>query len=201
MYVGIVMATHDGGITWNQQQISVPDGYIPKTARWSLHHVFFLDQNTGWIVGDYGITFWTENGGQNWNFVGTKKVDFRYVRFLDRNFGWASYSYGYGGSWGIALTTNGGRSWKFLSENFVYGTWPAFGAFLNQQLGFAISLGLYETRDGGNSWKKLKQAVDGLEYLGLGKDGSLVALGLDQGKIVALVSRDRGLTWEVRRGR
>jgi hypothetical protein len=47
--------TNDGGTTWDQQ-----DSHTEQ----NLRNVQFLDENTGYVVGDGGTILVTNNGGQ-----------------------------------------------------------------------------------------------------------------------------------------
>jgi len=56
---GVIMVTNDGGENWQ-------DMYLP--CSW-LNDVIFTDDSTGWIVGDYGFIWYTEDSGQTWTQV------------------------------------------------------------------------------------------------------------------------------------
>lgn len=55
---GTVMATTDGGDTW-EQRTPVPNDFYPMG-------VDFLDVNTGWVGGLDGVIWHTTDGGQSW---------------------------------------------------------------------------------------------------------------------------------------
>jgi hypothetical protein len=43
-----------------------------------LNDVFFADDKNGWMAGEYGHTYWTDDGGETWNhghIAGTVKFD------------------------------------------------------------------------------------------------------------------------------
>lgn len=71
---GLVRTTSDGGETWES-----PGGF----NSW-LNDVVFTDDNTGWIVGDYGLIGYTEDGGETWEQVesGTN-ADLVRILFVD----------------------------------------------------------------------------------------------------------------------
>jgi len=61
---GIIYKTTDGGVTWEKE--NPPPGKISNSATdepADLNCVFFIDENYGWIVGDNGTIYYTENGG------------------------------------------------------------------------------------------------------------------------------------------
>jgi photosystem II stability/assembly factor-like uncharacterized protein len=99
--------------TINAQWVKVNSG----TLAW-LHSVYFVNQNTGWIVGSNGTFLQTDDGGATWK----AKVKFtqdtiRDVYFADEKRGWILAeksdlaSYGSSASY-VAETVNGGESWK-----------------------------------------------------------------------------------------
>ena len=56
---GYIYQTTDGGATWTEQ-------FTTKAALFSVH---FIDNQTGWVVGDRRSVFATSDGGQTWQFV------------------------------------------------------------------------------------------------------------------------------------
>jgi hypothetical protein len=88
---GTILNTVDGGINWNPQ---------PSGTMSDISSVYFLDQNTGWAVGNYYI-FYTTNGGTNWILQSSPSL--ASVYFTDQNTGWAV---GNGGT--IIKTIDGG---------------------------------------------------------------------------------------------
>ena len=71
---GVILVTNDGGENWQ-------DMYFP--CSW-LNDVVFIDDSTGWVVGDYGFIWYTDDGGQTWTQVesGTD-VDLNRIVFVD----------------------------------------------------------------------------------------------------------------------
>jgi photosystem II stability/assembly factor-like uncharacterized protein len=195
-YEGIVFATLDGGRTWRKQAVGLPKNDVAKGQKWGLNDVLFRDKDRGWIFGDAGLIFWTVDGGATWQLAAAADVDYQCATFLNEQFGWASYKYG-NGSWGVAVTSDGGRRWRQLTESFVFGGWPAYAAFVTPEHGFAISLKLYETSDGGETWKLRggSNTAEGYDYLGRARDGTMVTLSLNNGTIATLISIDDGATW------
>ncbi|MBU0509724.1 hypothetical protein KKH27_12930 [bacterium] len=55
-----------------------------------LYNAFFLDDNTGWIIGKAGTILHTTDGGQSWIPQSTaRSVDLRAIFFHDNLNGWA----------------------------------------------------------------------------------------------------------------
>ena len=97
----LILVTHDGGATWTRQTSGLPATGI------SLHGVWFVDREHGWVVGDYGSVFVTADGGDTWwsqSSPTTEKL--LAVRFSDLATGWAV-----GENGTIVATTRGGVPW------------------------------------------------------------------------------------------
>ena len=84
----------------------------------------FVDGKIGWAVGDHGVIWHTENGGQSWELV-PSPVDcpLRSICFLTDRVGWIA-----GGgttpytrlSFGVVLfTSDGGKSWQVMARDTV----------------------------------------------------------------------------------
>jgi photosystem II stability/assembly factor-like uncharacterized protein len=58
-YSKIILITSDGGVNWNEVSISAEEN------NYLLHSVFFVNEMTGWAVGDGGAILKTTNGGFN----------------------------------------------------------------------------------------------------------------------------------------
>jgi photosystem II stability/assembly factor-like uncharacterized protein len=196
-YVGAVLATQDGGMTWHRQRLDLPNRYFGEGQRWLLRDVFFLDQQTGWAVGDF-VILWTENGGRTWN---TAKQGREYlckrVRFLDGKFGWATMR----DANDILVSNDGGRHWKMLAGPAKFMGTPVEAVFITPEHGFATTSNsnLYETRDGGRSWKPRHTGVCGNKavyaYIDQAHDGTLIALCRENGSQKNAISADNGITW------
>ena len=99
---------------------------VPDLIYYSVH---FIDQNNGWIVGEYGNIRHTSDGGKTWDAqheslldaIGRKRWQgmrdvmnfgaFFRVRFLDATHG---YVVGAGGA--IAATDDGGKKWRWIAR-------------------------------------------------------------------------------------
>lgn len=96
----LYMWTTNGGADWNQD--AVLTGNAP-----GLRGVFFVDDNTGWVVGHSGCIYRTTNNGQTWESqTSGVTVDLNALYFFDENIGWVV---GDGGT--ILFTENGGADW------------------------------------------------------------------------------------------
>jgi len=74
IFQGAIMKTRDGGETWETE-------YLP--CSW-LRDVVFINDSTGWIVGDYGFIWHTADTGNTWQKIesGTD-ADLNSIVFVD----------------------------------------------------------------------------------------------------------------------
>lgn len=181
-YVGTILKTTDGGVTWTPQNAGVDA---------ALHGVWFVDANQGWAVGDRGTILHTADGGVTWT---PQPVDtdenFRAVTFIDAVTGWVTATtpsqvddfLGDTIDWQAAIyhTTDGGTTWTPQAI-------PAEVSILNRidfvdaQTGWTVGTrrvesntsrpdhfaAIYHTTDGGQTW---------VEQLGLNESITLTAV-------------------------
>jgi photosystem II stability/assembly factor-like uncharacterized protein len=63
-WAGTIWKSEDWGLTW-QEQVDGTENWGGTIAQ-ALRGVFFIDENTGWAVGAYGVILHTADGGRNW---------------------------------------------------------------------------------------------------------------------------------------
>jgi len=113
-----------------------------------LLNVFFVDDNTGWIVGSDGFITKTTNAGLDWvqQSSGTT-LTLTSVMSINQNTGWIS---GEGGL--ILKTTDGGQNWFELTS----GTFELLTDlhFFDLNIGWVVGDGgtILKTTNGGSSW-------------------------------------------------
>ncbi|MDP1772820.1 MAG: P-loop NTPase fold protein [Methylobacter sp.] len=137
---GIILATDNGGQSWQQQQSSVAT---------TLYAVQFTDLQHGWVAGSDGVILVTDNVGQSWrpqqSGVTTALAA---VQFADPQHGWAV------GENGVILATdNGGQSWQPQQS----GATILFKAvqFTDPQHGWVVGSDgiILATDNGGTTWQ------------------------------------------------
>lgn len=71
--------------------------------------VHFVDNQYGWVVGEYGVILHTNDGGQTWieQQHNLGEITFFSLDFKDKNHGWVT---GMGGR--MLMTTDGGNHWE-----------------------------------------------------------------------------------------
>lgn len=155
---GIMMRSTDGGVTWKQQQYSTA---AYRTT--PLTSIFFVDRDCGWFaVGANSTIFRTVDGGNTWasTRVDTSDIELRDVVFTDRQHGCAVGNIGTpvsssptkSGTGAIAMTWNGGSSWRITRVDSVESFSRVF--FVDSANGWAAAEAgtIYATVDGGLNW-------------------------------------------------
>ena len=115
---GVILNTMDGGIHWAHQESGLSKD--DTTVLWSVH---FVDRNTGWAVGSASQSspiLHTDDGGQTWDphtiQIGpfsALNLSLEAVHFVDAETGWIVGQQGL-----IMRTTDGGSTWRFVSNPF-----------------------------------------------------------------------------------
>ena len=123
------LKTTDGGESWTSGYIQPSLEGVGANATLALvdpifYDVQFIDENTGWIVGEFGKIYHTTDGGQNWaeqqnsllgqmGFTDALNLPtFFGISFSDANNGVVA---GLEGK--IATTTDGGQQWYFAGQD------------------------------------------------------------------------------------
>src|ERR1051326_997351 len=176
--------------------IAQSSGWLPQgsgTSQW-LHSVDFIDKNTGWTVGDFGIILKSTTGGASWRpqMSGTENplqgVDFIY----------ASTGIAVGGCIGCGLgiilkTTDGGSDW-----NVTYSGGDLFAVKLTSStIGWAVGDNglILKTTDAGDTWGQLDTGlVSTLASVSFINDSTGWIAGYFPGTI--LRTTDGGTSWE-----
>jgi len=178
---GVVYKTTDGGNTW--EKLEPPA--IPLVH--ALNAVYFIDENTGWLAGNYGHVIYTADGGTTWETrsLPAGSGDIKDIYFSDSQNGWVA-----GHNALAAYTEDGGQTWTQLDTNLFQPT-TAFDSladigFFNQNAGWMLgttagsggATRIYYTFDQGRTWEDVRGTASGLlsisffdTYLGIGGGG------------------------------
>ncbi len=118
-----------------------------------LRAVYFINDETGWVVGYSGAIHHTTDGGTTWTQQTSGTTNALYsVYFLDAKNGWAV-----GGNGTILSTSNAGIDWNQQSTGesntlrSIYFIDPNTGWIVGRNDDFSYSL-LYRTTNGGTEW-------------------------------------------------
>ena len=142
----IVLSVNAQNFTWTEQ--------ASGTTEW-LNDIHFVDNLTGWAVGNNGAIVATVDGGVTWatQTSGTTEK-LRSVFFLSDTLGWVA-----GGTLNLTLlkTIDGGASWVPVSHDIPFEETSLKGIqFFDADHGFTITAihNIYYTSNGGANWEK-----------------------------------------------
>jgi photosystem II stability/assembly factor-like uncharacterized protein len=163
-----VARTEDGGTTWTSYTLT-PEGLDELDENQLLafedpvlYDVQFFDENTGFVVGEFGKLFKTTDGGKSWvgkqaSLVGDEYFfefdlpTFFDVQFLNREVG---YAVGLEGR--IAKTTDGGETWAWQHHGVEDYDAPMYSASVlpNGTVWVVGSSGQVVTAPGGGEFQR-----------------------------------------------
>jgi len=124
---GTIFFTEDGGLSWNLAKLAGN----PKTK---LSSIFFVNQKTGYAVGEQGKIYCTNNGGKLWREQTSNVTEnLSDVFFVNTEEGFAV---GDGGT--ILYTATAGNVWNVEKTNTKH---KLEKVFLIDKKGFAVGFG------------------------------------------------------------
>lgn len=95
--------TVDGGLSWADIE-----AFEPAHEMYQLNEIHFEGFNTGWVCGDIGYIYKTEDGGITWTAqTSGTEVSLQGIAFVNENIG---YACGFDGT--ILGTNDGGGNWS-----------------------------------------------------------------------------------------
>ncbi len=115
----------------------------------NLYDIEFLNDKTGWAVGDAGVVIKTTNGGNTWVNIPNPSVQYGGLMWdihpVDSEVVYAVAGYDF-----IMKTSNGGNNWSVLSGRLVSGTAFKSVYFLNRDTGWFLGTNkVFRTFNGG----------------------------------------------------
>jgi photosystem II stability/assembly factor-like uncharacterized protein len=151
-WLAAILHTEDGGRNW-QKLRNATDLILSREDRSNgtevLTSVAFATPQSGWVVGEYGAIWHTEDSGRSWlKQVSPTAATLACVIVATPQLGWAT---GEGGT--ILHTEDGGATWKM--QNSGTSEYLRCVAFVTPQSGWAVgdSGTILHTEDGGVTWK------------------------------------------------
>ena len=120
--------TRDGGNTWEVETLTFLDEDISPDLLLAfedpvLYDVEYLDENNGYIVGEFGKIYHTGDGGESWVQQQKTVLDETVLDILDLptlfdvEFNGADNGIVVGLDGRIAVTSDGGADWNFVPNN------------------------------------------------------------------------------------
>lgn len=140
-----VKKTTDGGANWTTLTTGITE---------DINSIFFVDANTGYIVGTGGKIAKTTNTGTTWtNQTSGTTANLNAVHFPNPAIPTTGYIVGSGGV--ILKTTNGGTSWAHLTSGTANELKTVHFNTLTNGYAAGINGTLLKTTNGGTSWSLL----------------------------------------------
>jgi photosystem II stability/assembly factor-like uncharacterized protein len=140
-----IIKSTNGGLTW----FVIRNGTILS----QYQGLYFIDENTGSVVGRPGLIITTTNGGSSW----TQRIMYLPVQFGDSTLFDVFYvnsliGYACGNNGIVIKTTNGGENWIYLPTGTLNALFGEF--FINTNTGTIVgNVGrIMRTTDGGINW-------------------------------------------------
>ena len=187
---GIVLLSDTDGADFRQAK-SVP-------VRSTLTAVCFVDEKTGWAVGQWGVVLRTDDAGETWTVQRSDTTTDRplfSVYFKDRNRGWAV------GLWSLVLETkDGGKTWSNVQIPPPPGRKRADRnlekIFANRMgtLFIAAEQGLVLWSYDGEKWNYVNTGYKGSFWTGISLNNGTLLVGGLRGTIYR--SSDDGRSWK-----
>jgi photosystem II stability/assembly factor-like uncharacterized protein len=188
-HLGWLYITHNGGHTWQEQKLTLPNG-LASTDGLKLSAPRFFGEHDGILTGSIDqssqpsglCNFFTHDAGATWQNLPFLRID-NYTElvlnpdndpnrampaiyltlplpvFTDMRYGWLGSS--------VLRTTDGGQTWEHAGLTLPVGSIDGQVQFINSQSGWAWSgLGgkkgtssLFETTNGGKTWTQQMYSV------------------------------------------
>ena len=114
----------------------------------TILNIQFINENIGWMMGDYGTILKTNDGGKNWTFLDSKTNNMIYsFQFISQDTGWACAYEGI-----ILKTIDGGENW--IRQDSGRAWFLNSICFVDKNKGWAVdaSSQLFQTTNGGEYW-------------------------------------------------
>ena len=162
---GTIVRTDDGGNTWAKVTLP-PDIPLPEDIAEIiepgdvlLYGADFISPTQGWIVGEFGVIFTTNDAGTTWTAQPSPVETTLFgVAFADAQRGWAV-----GIDEVLLQTEDGGTTWKRQRvpprKGFVLGL---YDVDVSGKIGWAVgdSGFMLRSTNGGKSWERVKLPIE-----------------------------------------
>jgi photosystem II stability/assembly factor-like uncharacterized protein len=185
---GVILATVDGGETWQLQRI---DTAVDQP----LFSVYFKDKGHGWAVGLWSLVLVTRDGGKGWSAEklppppGGGKTDRNLLKIFATPKGTLFIAAEQGA---VLRSEDDGGHWSYASTGYKGSFWTGTALKDGTVLVGGLRGTIYRSADNGKSWQEAKSELkSSLTDFGEA-GGKVVAVGLDG---VVLESADGGVTF------
>lgn len=146
-----LLKTTDAGVTWNYIYNSMP---VPILTR----SIYFLNENTGFVVGNFNYIGKTTNGGYNWISIkynpSVYGTGYRNIRFLDQNKGMIVGST-------CLRTTDGGDNWRMMDSANLNNLNDVVFLDNNNLIMTGVNARIYSSTNAGLNWSRMDKNIFG----------------------------------------
>ncbi len=136
----------------SEDRVTEPNGTTPEASDLvcSARDLFFIDHDTGWVIGTLGTIMATTDGGHSWRGAVISDANLTDIFFIDRTRGWVV-----GKNGKIYRTYDGGATWeRAIFSGTTQDTDLYEIRFMSDLLGFVLGYdGVYKTTDAGMIWE------------------------------------------------
>ncbi len=184
----------------SEDRMTEPNGTTPEVSDLicGARDLFFIDHDTGWVIGTLGTIMATTDGGDSWHGAVISDVSLTDIFFIDQTRGWVV-----GKDGRIYRTDDGGTTWeRAIFSGSPQGTDLYKIRFMSDSLGFVLGYdGVYRTTDEGMSWENNWLPVipkKGAWNMSLVNDCTGYLLGsswMDPDPELVYKTEDGGLSW------
>jgi photosystem II stability/assembly factor-like uncharacterized protein len=146
-----ILRTVNGGESWEIQKSYDQSWY-------TFYDIYFKNSSVGWVVGSGSNdnVFYTEDGGQNWNFQSSSNGSMKDIFFINESVGWIIDNDN------VLFTEDGGSNWWEQDGFAMPQNHSLRGVFFTDiNSGFIIGdFGLmFQTMDGGWTWDTVDDII------------------------------------------
>jgi photosystem II stability/assembly factor-like uncharacterized protein len=170
--------TTNGGASWEQSRIEASVEGVSEESTLALvdptlYDIYFLDEKTGWMVGEFGKIYHSTDGGTTWKeqqnaLLGQAGIDdaLNLPTWFGVRFANALEGTVVGLEGKIAKTTDGGQTWTYTAEELaVTSTEPFYALRLTGSGGWIVgaSARVLQLQEGG--WKPMPLGIPAIAWL------------------------------------
>ena len=155
-----ILKTEDGGSSWVEVSLDCMETMMEELIMNGIfsinfYGVFFLNEDSGWIVGDSGTILHSEDSGKEWTVQNGGLLPSLFsISFKNHNEGWAVGQNGF-----FLKTENGGKTWQNVSlekKHSLYRIriYDKYGVIVGDQATIIV------TTDAGKTWDEVATALN-----------------------------------------
>ncbi len=162
-----------------------------------LLDVWFMDKNTGFVIGAYGFFFRTTDGGKTWENWGgyVDNTERFHLNAIEEITGGMLFIVGEAGY--VFRSVDYGESWETMESPYDGSLFGVSGnGNVNEVFVYGLRGNIFYSEDSGEGWSSVDvDAGETLMAAAIGKDGKMVVIG-NSG--VMLLSQDFGENFRVK---